>query len=684
VFEPKKFTRIKIAMLFCFAIFAAVAFTPDAINRIAFAQKESTGSVAQQPIEPICCEEEPTPTPDPTPRVRPHDFESLARIPTPEPDNLYSFVRDRSAAIALGKALFWDMQVGSDGVVSCASCHFHAGADSRSVNQLNPGTIAGDNSFQVGPPNYQLSAADFPFHRLSDPNNRHSSVLFDANDVASSQGVFNGDFRNIVLGSAEDKVFYFLDNIFVADGLSVRRVEPRNTPTVINAVFNFRNFWDGRAQEDFNGVTPFGARDPNAFVMRSDGALVRVSLNKSSLASQAVGPPLSPDEMSGRRRSWPDVGRKMFSLPPLAKQTVAGDDSVLGPYDNPYGNGLAGHITYRGLVEQAFQPEWWQNNTTLDERGFSQIERNFSLFWGIALQMYQATLRSDQTPFDRFMDGDDYAMTDQQFDGLDVFTGPGKCNACHSGAEFTKASFRNVVNEKIERMIMGDGGVAVYDNGFYNIGVRPTQEDLGVGGLDPFGNPLSFTRFFQRFGPFPFIYGEDGAPNGPLDPNERAAVDGAFKTPGLRNVELTAPYFHNGGQFSLRQVVDFYNRGGDFHEANIANLDPDIEYLGLSEYQKNALVAFLRALTDERVRYHRAPFDHPSLQITTGHHNPAQDRGDGTQRAIDLIGDVQAVGAGGLGAPLQNFPAFRRQAVIEPTPEPTPRPCFRSPCPQPL
>jgi len=50
----------------------------------------------------------------------------------------------------------------------------------------------------------------------------------------------------------------------------------------------------------------------------------------------------------------------------------------------------------------------------------------------------------------------------------------------------------------------------------------------------------------------------------PLQPNERVAVDGAFKTPGLRNVELTAPYFHNGGQLTLEQVVDFYNRGGDF------------------------------------------------------------------------------------------------------------------------
>src|SRR4030095_9678330 len=64
---------------------------------------------------------------------------SLKRVPVPEPTNLAAYVRDRNVAIAIGKAFFWDMQVGSDGVQSCASCHFRAGADPRSINQLNPG-----------------------------------------------------------------------------------------------------------------------------------------------------------------------------------------------------------------------------------------------------------------------------------------------------------------------------------------------------------------------------------------------------------------------------------------------------------------------------------------------------------------------------------------------------------------
>jgi cytochrome c peroxidase len=63
----------------------------------------------------------------------------LRAITVPEPSNLGDFVKNRPAAIALGKALFWDMQVGSDGVQACASCHFRADADPRSKNQISPG-----------------------------------------------------------------------------------------------------------------------------------------------------------------------------------------------------------------------------------------------------------------------------------------------------------------------------------------------------------------------------------------------------------------------------------------------------------------------------------------------------------------------------------------------------------------
>ena len=85
---------------------------------------------------------------------------------------------------------------------------------------------------------------------------------------------------------------------------------------MINAVFNHRNFWDMRAQHLFNGVNPFGDRDPDAFVYSAEDPLnptqVQILLDNSSLASQAVGPPTNPFEMSAEGRTFPDVGRSLM------------------------------------------------------------------------------------------------------------------------------------------------------------------------------------------------------------------------------------------------------------------------------------------------------------------------------------------------------------------------------------
>src|SRR3954471_19849908 len=121
----------------------------------------------------------------------------LKAVPLPEPASLTNFVKDRKAAINLGKALFWDMQVGSDGVQACATCHFHSGADHRTKNNVNPGQAGGDNSFQLVPgPNATVVSGNFPFHKLSNPDDR-KSVVSDVNDVMGSQGVFFTQFLGI-------------------------------------------------------------------------------------------------------------------------------------------------------------------------------------------------------------------------------------------------------------------------------------------------------------------------------------------------------------------------------------------------------------------------------------------------------------------------------------------------------
>jgi cytochrome c peroxidase len=623
---------------------------------------------------------------------------SLKALPVPEPPNLADFVVDKQAAIVLGKAFFWDQQASSDNQMACASCHFHAGADNRVKNQLNPGQAGGSNTFDTtgsgnkGGPNYTLTAADFPFHRLSDPTDRDSVVLFDSDDVTGSSGVYNSDYKKNV-GIVEQQTYY-PDGVFKVGSIETRRVTGRNAPTVINAALNFRNFWDGRANFVFNGVTPFGPRDKDAQIWVEDwytnqsGVQVQRAVKAyaripyAALASQAVGPALSAFEMSGASRAFSDLGHKMLAARPLVNQQVSTTDSVLAPYRHPFGYGL--NTTYEALIKKAFQPEYWRvpDATFQASSGTSyrQIEANFSLFWGLAIQLYESTLISDDSRFDRFASGDKTQLTAQEQLGLAVFTSErAKCVSCHKGAEFSGASIRNVSSDgPIENMLMGDGASAIYDNGFYNLGVTPTSQDVGAGGTDPWGNPLSFARSFKNtlmgvFAPDSYTHSLDPcvwqAVSGCAvlrSPDTRDAVDGSFKTPTLRNIELTGPYFHNGGYGTLEQVIEFYNRGGNKRSTangdttgyggNTSNFDSDVMRLGLSDAEKAALVAFLKSLTDDRVRYEKAPFDHPSLKVPHGHKgdNTTVQSTDGV-KAIDEFMTVPAVGAAGLTTPIKPF-----------------------------
>jgi cytochrome c peroxidase len=654
----------------------------------------------------------------------PNPLESLKNKPVPEPPDLGDYVKNKPAAIALGKALFWDMQVGSDGIMSCASCHHHAGVDPREKNQVSPGLLRvnasggadPDITFRPGKgPNSVLQPADYPFHKLADPNNRSSQVLRDTNDVAGSHGVTLTKFIDIVPGSPVDQVQVQPDPVFNVQGTNTRQVTERNTPSTINAVFNHRQFWDGRAQNEFNGVNPFGARDPDAFVLKSlrkqdPPEEKKIKLKNSSLASQAVGPPLNSVEQSGTGRVHPDIGqkfdrikikklpretgKKLKQLRPLGKQLVHPQDSVLGSLSRWPQPGLKDK-SYEEMIEDAFKPEWWdsqyiikvnptggtqyikkpQGPSATDE--FSVMDYNFSLFFGLAIQLYESTLISDDSPFDRFMDGNTNALTVQQQQGKDLFEGRAGCVFCHGGAETTNASVKNVENQRLRRMRVGNTAQAVYDSAFYNIGVRPTGEDLGVGGKDPFDNPLSESRLAQQ-GRFQLLL--NAPPNIPVGPNERITADGAFKTPGLRNIELTAPYFHNGGTLTLRDVVDFYNRGGDFRENNIENVDIGIQNLNLTEEQKTSLVLFMQSLTDDRVRFERAPFDHPQLFVTNGH--PGDQNAvtnDGTGQATTTLIEVPAVGRNGTTVPRPNFLGVTSQLSPTMTTPPSPGPSPANP-----
>ncbi|HVP76688.1 MAG TPA: hypothetical protein VMV04_02230 [Thermodesulfobacteriota bacterium] len=584
-----------------------------------------------------------------------------AQLKPPLPD-LTDIVKDKNWALVLGKALFFDQQVGSDGQ-ACFSCHFSAGTDPRLKNQLSPGFTDitfgpnGDSKFgsiqsdtgQVPPgympsgavagPQYTLTPQDFPGHQLTDETNKDSPLRTTTNDRISSQGSFDGTFDNISRFGFIDKCEEPTGDIFHAGKYPSREVEPRHTPTTINAAFNHRNFWDGRANNMFNGVGVFGMRDiygdpkNRLIVLDASGKpyLDFLHLENAALASQAVGPPLSFREMSCDGRTFKDVGRKMLLRIPLALQKIHAQDSVLGkpgPFGDlrsPLGRGLKFQYVYAELIKKAFADKYWKSlgryQITNDGKlksapltGYTQMEQNFSMFWGISIMLYEATLVSDQSEFDTLVSQGKVIPPPFPGGPLVVNTGNGLldrgikiffrfpfgpppsdgvrgagCLACHGAPTFSENAvtagtpftpFLNPVtdiNNKLD----------IRDLGFANIGLRPVFSDPMVGGVDPYGKPLSFGRQYKQYKAGgndrtrvldPFLL--NAIDTGTIQSNivdgtvSKLETDGATKIPTMRNIGLTPPYFSWGFYSNLRQVLKVYNRG--MNPRNITDpSDPD-------------------------------------------------------------------------------------------------------------
>lgn len=162
----------------------------------------------------------------------------------------------------------------------------------------------------------------------------------------------------------------------------------------------------------------------------------------------------------------------------------------------------------------------------------------FSAFYLVrALASYQRTLISGWSRYDRFLQGEANALTEQEQRGLALFNSQElNCSSCHSGFDLTDHQYHNI--------------------GLYTLSPDPGRERIT------------------------------------LDPMDQ----GRFKTPSLRNVALTAPYMHDGTLHTLGQVVDHFASGGQA----APNKSPQITGFSLTEQDKEDLIAFLQALTDER------------------------------------------------------------------------------------
>jgi cytochrome c peroxidase len=159
-----------------------------------------------------------------------------------------------------------------------------------------------------------------------------------------------------------------------------------------------------------------------------------------------------------------------------------------------------------------------------------------------AIAAFERTLETSNSPYDRYINGDDNALSAAAVRGRAIFIGKGNCNNCHSGEDFTADRFKSI--------------------GLFN---GKDLNDAGRAGIT----------------------------------KDQTAL-GEFKIPGLRNVAVTAPYMHNGKFKTLRQVVEYYNNPSAVVKDNI-NRDLSLEKpLNLTFTEIDDVVEFLKALTDDR------------------------------------------------------------------------------------
>jgi cytochrome c peroxidase len=212
------------------------------------------------------------------------------------------------------------------------------------------------------------------------------------------------------------------------------------------------------------------------------------------------------------------------------------EEQAKAPLINPVEMGMPSHDAVVEKLRGIKEYQQAFQNTFGEEITIDNIAR--------AIASFERTLLSGNSPFDRFMyGGDENALSDEAKKGLVVFEGKGRCITCH---EFV-------------------GGYALFtDNKFHNLGVGMDRPDPDLGRHDV---------------------------------TKEEKDKGAFKTPTLRDIALTAPYMHDGSERTLEDVVEFYDRGGDPNPF----LSGEIRPLNLTEEEKKALVEFMKSLTSSDI-----------------------------------------------------------------------------------
>jgi cytochrome c peroxidase len=269
----------------------------------------------------------------------------------------------------LGKILFWDEQLGGDNTVACGTCH-------------RPNAGGSD-------PRSSTAAA-----ALAGPDN----ALGTDDDIHGSLGVVRCNSQGVHTGASV-------------------QVTGRKAPTYLDAMFNPRLFWDGRAECSKQGCPTFNAFEdperPGTFPIVTGAAL----------ENQAVGPPLSDVEMACEQASWAGIHGKLATATPLA---------LAKQIPKPMSDFIAAHgASYPELFKAAF-------GATQTSGPETEINTRRIAF---AIATHERRLRSDQTPWDRWNAGEEDALTPAQVRGFDLFLNKAKCEGCHRIPLFADGDF---------------------------------------------------------------------------------------------------------------------------------------------------------------------------------------------------------------------------------------------------
>ena len=302
----------------------------------------------------------------------------------------------------------------------------------------------------------------------------------------------------VACSTCHDPAKAFTDGRTVSIGVKGLQGQ-RNAPTVLNALYNSAQFWDGRAQ---------------------------------TLEAQAGFPIINPVEMG---------------QPSLAAATAS----------------IAKYPEYQQAFQQAFgRPPNPQDLVR-------------------AIAAYERSQVSFNAPFDRFIAGDQGAIGDEAKRGWALFNGHARCNLCHALTDTTPDP------------------TFFIDKDFHNIGIGIIRHDVTALAC----RALSTVNASNTVAVDQAAIGSELSVLGRYLVTRREADIASFKTPSLRNVLMTAPYFHDGSQRTLWDVMDHYNKGD-----GVKNpwLDTDMRPLGLSEPDIDDMVAFLATLTSDQYRVQAA------------------------------------------------------------------------------